>query len=482
MKETLPLIEPLELTQAPQNLYPFFLEGEYSFWLDTSQPLPRYGQFSMMGKDPLLIFQSRGRKYEIQEGSASLQREGDPLLALKELISRFHLPTTRIEIPFLGGLVGYFSYDLGRLLEVLPDDTRDDLQLPHIYLGLYDPILLISHSQKKGYLVSTGLSPQGFSRKKAQQNIKKYKEQLQAPRELPPIIPTRKIEKSQLQSTFSQKEYLEAVTRTKEYIAAGDIFQANISQRFQAPLPLKPFDLYRILRCKNPSPFSAHLKYPEFQVASSSPERFIQLRGRQLQTRPIKGTRPRGKTPAQDKALRRELENSIKDQAENVMIVDLERNDFGRIARFGSVQVEELYRIEAFATVFHLVSTVTAELEKGLDGVDVIRHTFPGGSITGAPKIRSMEIIEELEPVKRNIYTGSIGYLDLRGDMDLNIAIRTFLLKDEQAYFQVGGGIVADSIPEMEYQETLDKGQALMETLTHGFKKEDPETCIRSSI
>lgn len=472
MKENNPYLEQIELTLPPQNLYSIFQEGDYSFWLDTSLPLPGYSSYSFMGRDPLVIFKSRGRHYEIQYPDSTIEGEGDPLCTLKELLSRYRLPPMEPDLPFMGGFVGYFSYDLGRLLEVLPDETEDDLQLPHIYLGLYDPILFIDHKRKKGALISTGLSEQSFSKKRARQQVEKIKKELENPRRLSPIVPTTPLHKSQIKSNFSKEEYLHAVSRTKEYIAQGDIFQANISQRFQAPLPLKPYDVYRVLRQKNPAPFSAYLAFPEFQVASSSPERFIQLQRGQLQTRPIKGTRPRGKTLKEDTELRRQLQKSIKDQAENVMIVDLERNDFGRIASFGSVQVQELYAIEEFATVFHLVSTVTAQLKEELGAVDVIRHTFPGGSITGAPKIRSMEIIEELEPFKRNIYTGSIGYLDLRGDMDLNIVIRTFLLKDGQAYFHVGGGIVADSIPEMEYQETLDKGQALMETLAQGFWEE----------
>lgn len=465
MKSRTPLIEEMELTSSPLSLYSSFLTDEYSFWLDSSLSLPEYGRFSFMGRDPSLIFKSRGTTCEIHRDGLIETLEDHPLAVLKDLLKEYELPSLYREIPFLGGAVGYLSYDLGRELEVLPDETEDDLQLPHIYMGFYDPVIALDHQKKKLYILSTGLPHY-------RERIESIKKGWRELKPLPPILPIQQSREARPISNFTREEYIEAVSKTLEYIGAGDIFQANISQRFQSPLPFKPFDLYRLLRHKNPAPFSAYLQFPEFQVASSSPERFIELRGRHLQARPIKGTRPRGKTPKEDKEFKEELYYSTKDRAENVMIVDLERNDFGRIASYGSVHVEELYSVEEFATVFHLVSTITGELKEGLGAVDVIKNTFPGGSITGAPKIRAMEIIEELEPVKRNIYTGSIGYLDFRGDMDLNIVIRTFILKEGEAYFQVGGGIVADSVPEKEYQETLDKGKALMESLEEGYLKE----------
>lgn len=465
MKARTPLIEEMELNRSPLSLYSSFLGDDYSFWLDSSLSLPKYGRFSFMGKDPSLIFKSRGTSCEIFRDGANDSIESCPLAALNDLLQEYQMPSLCSELPFLGGAVGYLSYDLGRELEVLPDETEDDLQMPHIYMGFYDPVVAIDHERDKIYILSTCLP--GY-----RERIEELKESWSQLTPLPPILPLQGRRDPRPISNFSKKDYIAAVSKTLEYIGAGDIFQANISQRFQSPLPFKPFDLYRLLRHKNPAPFSAYLQFPEFQVASSSPERFIELRGRHLQTRPIKGTRPRGKTPKEDHQLKEELYYSAKDRAENVMIVDLERNDFGRIASYGSVNVEELYSVEEFATVFHLVSTVAGELREGLGAVDVIKNTFPGGSITGAPKIRAMEIIEELEPVKRNVYTGSIGYLDFRGDMDLNIVIRTFILKEGEAYFQVGGGIVADSEPEKEHQETLDKAKALMESLAEGYLKE----------
>ncbi|MDP2844225.1 MAG: aminodeoxychorismate synthase component I, partial [Acetobacterium sp.] len=264
---------------------------------------------------------------------------------------------------------------------------------------------------------------------------------------------------------FTKPEYLKALDAVHEYILAGDIYQTNLTQRFDADLQISPLELYSELRKINPAPFASYIDFGEGQIVSSSPERFILVQGRNIETRPIKGTMPRGKTAEEDAANRETLVNSEKDKAELLMIVDLERNDLGKIAKTGTVKVPELFKLETYQTVFHLVSTVTAELKDDLDAIDCVKATFPGGSITGAPKIRAMEIIDELEPTQRNIYTGSIGYIGFNGDLDLNIAIRTIVCKDGKGYFQVGGGIVWDSDNESEYQETFDKGRALMDAL-----------------
>jgi para-aminobenzoate synthetase component 1 len=258
---------------------------------------------------------------------------------------------------------------------------------------------------------------------------------------------------------------MKALDAVHEYILAGDIYQTNLTQRFNADLQISPLELYSELRKINPAPFASYIDFGVGQIVSSSPERFILVQGRNIETRPIKGTMPRGKTAAEDAANRETLVNSEKDKAELLMIVDLERNDLGKIAKTGTVKVPELFKLETYQTVFHLVSTVTAELKDELDAIDCVKATFPGGSITGAPKIRAMEIIDELEPTQRNIYTGSIGYIGFNGDLDLNIVIRTIVCKDGKGYFQVGGGIVWDSDNQSEYQETFDKGRALMDAL-----------------
>ncbi|MCD5401764.1 aminodeoxychorismate synthase component I, partial [candidate division NPL-UPA2 bacterium] len=267
-------------------------------------------------------------------------------------------------------------------------------------------------------------------------------------------------------SNFVKEDYLKAVRKAKEYIGAGDIYQVNLSQRLSADLSILPFELYKRLRQINPAPFASFLNFDGIAIVSASPERFLCLRGRQVETRPMKGTRPRGQDRREDERQKAELLNSEKDKAELVMIVDLERNDLGRVCEYGSVRLREPRTLEPYATVFQTTATVEGMLRKGKDRVDLLKATFPGGSITGAPKVRAMEIIDELEPTKRNLYTGSLGYLSFSGEMDLNIVIRTFLLKEGKAYFQVGGGIVADSDPEAEYEETLDKAKALIEAVT----------------
>ncbi len=317
------------------------------------------------------------------------------------------------------------------------------------------------------YIASSDLPGRGRSHRGAEERLAEIKGKLLMAEtgNEPPIGNVALQGGIALTSNFTHEGYLRAVERTWEYICAGDIFQANISQRFQVDLALSPYELYRRLREVNPAPFAAYLSYPELTVVSASPERFLKVVGDRVETRPIKGTRPRGATPAQDSALAQELLGSVKDRAENVMIVDLERNDIGRACRYGSVEVEELAILESYPTVFHLTSTVAGRLAPGKNRIDLLKATFPGGSITGAPKVRAMEIIDELEPTRRSVYTGAIGYLGFDGGMDLNIVIRTFLVKDRKAYFQVGGGIVYDSEPEAEYQETLHKAKGLMQAL-----------------
>ena len=294
-------------------------------------------------------------------------------------------------------------------------------------------------------------SSAGYMQKINRFIIKKYK--------------AKQIGNPELTSNFSKPDYIRAILKAKEHIHNGDIYQANISQRFSCSINIDPADLYYMLRQKNPAPFCAYLSFQGLKIGCSSPERFMFLKDRQVETRPIKGTRPRGKTLEEDDSYVKELKESLKDHAELNMIVDLERNDLGRFCKYGTVKVKEHAVIEKYARVFHLVSTITGQLQEGYGHTDILKAAFPGGSITGAPKIRAMEIIDSLEPTARNIYTGSIGYIGFNGIMDLNIAIRTFVIKNKKFYYNVGGGIVEDSIPENEYQETLDKGLALKETL-----------------
>ncbi|WP_286317248.1 aminodeoxychorismate synthase component I, partial [Romboutsia ilealis] len=281
----------------------------------------------------------------------------------------------------------------------------------------------------------------------------------------------KEVLKTRLESNFTKNEFENAVRKVQDYIKQGDIYQANLTQRFSGKTTLSSYELYRDLRKFSPAPFGAFLNFEHSHILSNSPERFIKCVDKKVETRPIKGTRPRGKNIEEDLRLQDELRNSEKDRAELLMIVDLERNDIGRISKIGSVKVPELFIIEPYANVNHLVATVVGEIEEDKDCIDVIKATFPGGSITGAPKIRAMEIIDELEPTQRNVYTGAIGYIGFNGDMDLNIAIRTIVKQDDNVYFQVGGGMTWDSNPEDEYQETLDKAQSIMKALRSYYEE-----------
>ncbi|MBA7484746.1 Aminodeoxychorismate synthase component 1 [subsurface metagenome] len=345
------------------------------------------------------------------------------------------------------------------------------MNLPECYLCFYDTIVAFDHLTGKTYLVASGF-PELEEAKRKQRAAEKLEEMkgwlLNSPwlssADEPPVSTAIRSD-IVLKSNFSQAEYLKAVAAVREYICAGDIFQVNLSQRLEADLPIAPYELYRQLRQINPAPFANYFNFAGVSVVGASPERFLRVSGNWVQTRPIKGTRPRGKSAAEDEALAQELLASIKDRAENVMIVDLERNDIGRICRYGTIKVTELAILETFPTVFHLTSTVEGRLREGKNRIDLLKATFPGGSITGAPKVRAMEIIDEMEPTRRSIYTGAIGYLSFSEEMDLNIVIRTFIIKDGRAYFQVGGGIVYDSEPEAEYEETMDKARALIQAL-----------------
>jgi para-aminobenzoate synthetase component 1 len=378
------------------------------------------------------------------------------------------------------------------VLERLPRTRYDDLALPDVILGIYDWVIAWDHRLGTAWVISTGIPESGPAReRRATERLEMVRQRLlgtparrtegngrahlppsrrPAPAPSYPVAGFEDAEAIGLRSTFTHRGYLDAVTRVRDYIIAGDIFQANLSQRFQAPATQPLYELYRKLRLRNPAPFAAYLDFDEVGVLSASPERFLLLseNGRHVETRPIKGTRPRGLGPMHDAALGRALSESDKDRAENVMIVDLLRNDLSRVCRPGTVRVPELFALEQHPTVHHLVSTVVGELEPGADAITLLRAAFPGGSITGAPKVRAMEIIAELEPTRRAVYCGSVGYLSTTGAMDSSIVIRTYVARHGEIYFQAGGGIVADSDPELEYRETLDKARALIEVLASG--------------
>ena len=459
------LIEEIEFRPSLHDAFQLLACRAGSFLLESAAVEGRRGRWTLVGSEPFLSFAAKRRQVTVGQKEGSERLQGNPFSLLKPRLEAFRLERPAGAPPLIGGAVGYFGYDLCQVLERLPDRAEDDLSLADCWLGFYDVVAAIDQVEHRAFISSCGWpeTTEWRRQERARRRLEETKRllaRLSAQAEsLEPVLPRSAA--PQLHSNFTREEYLQAILRAKEYIAAGDIYQVNLSQRFSSPLDCSAGELYRRLRRLNPAPFAGLLSGDDWALVSASPERFLQVRGDWVETRPIKGTRPRGSSREEDERLAAELVASEKDRAENVMIVDLERNDLGKVCEYGSVQTTELWALESYPTVFHLVSTVEGRLRAGRSARDCLRACFPGGSITGAPKVRAMEIIEELEPTKRGPYTGAMGYLCFSGDMDLNIVIRTFVVKEGWAHFQVGGGIVADSEPEAEYQETLDKGRAL---------------------
>lgn len=447
------------------------------------------GRYSWAGVDPTLVIEAKDNRVKLVRGGAAETFIDEPLAVLEHYLKEFALPPGEAPLPFWGGAAGYLSYDLGRRLEALPQIASDDLVMPDILLGFYHSVVGVDHLSGKVFACAaplpreTAAAAQNRAEKLASRLERQAAKALSAPagrpgenlpgdRQLSSSVNTMaqmgELSLEGIGTHFTRESYCRAIGQAKEYIAAGDIFQVNIAQRLSARMTADPWQLYADLRRLNPAPFASYLAFPGYKIVGASPERFLQLKGRRVVTRPIKGTRPRGRDEAADRAMREELWNSVKDRAELTMIIDLERNDLGRVCEVGTVRVPELFSLEEYPTVFHLVSTVEGLLAKGKSVVDLLRATFPGGSITGAPKIRAMEIIEELEPVRRGIYTGSTGWIGFHGDADLNIVIRTVVVKEGLAHIHVGGGITADSDPGAEYEETLDKARALLRALIPG--------------
>ena len=447
------------LTELPYYLdsallFEPFADRPWAAFLDSGRPLSVHGRYDILTADPLLTLVTRGGLTELRgRDRCELSRE-DPFALLRERLGVDREPIPGL--PFCGGAIGWFGYDLGRRIERLPVLAVDAEQIPDMAVGVYDWALVVDHAERRSWLVAAGRDPATADRW----------DELIALFSAPPIAKHRLFRvRGAVRSNMTRAQYGVAFDRIQRYIRNGDCYQVNLAQRFAVPAAGDPWQGYRELRRVNPAPFSAYLATPYAQVLSSSPERFLQLRDGEVSTKPIKGTRPRGDCPEADSVLAMELSHSIKDRAENLMIVDLLRNDIGRVCRTGSVRVPELFAVESFATVHHLVSTVTGSLREGDDAASLLRACFPGGSITGAPKIRSMEIIEELEPHRRGVYCGAIGYLGFDGAMDSNIAIRTLVNSDGVIRCWAGGGIVFDSNVDAEYQETFDKAAAMLRLL-----------------
>ncbi|MDY0873534.1 aminodeoxychorismate synthase component I [Dongia rigui] len=421
------------------------------------------GRYSFIMADPFHRLTADGARVTLDRAPVS----GDPFTVLADLMGRY--PQSRVPDlpPFQGGVAGSFGYGLRHHVERVPRHHRDDQDIPDLLLGAYDLVVAIDHVAGTGWLISSGLPASGDGRRqRAEARIAWALDLFARAGEAPQSSQWAIAARPELTGT----DYKAMVAKTIDYIEAGDIYQANITQRFRARLHagIDRLDLYRALRRRNPATFAAFVEFDDVAILSSSPERFLSLRAGQVETRPIKGTRARGRNAREDAALAAELLASEKDRAENLMIVDLLRNDISRVCRMGSVKVPVLWGLESYATVHHLVSVVTGEMLPDKSAVDLLRATFPGGSVTGAPKIRAMEIIAELEPTARGPYCGAIGYLGFDGSLDSNIVIRTYCIKGDDLSFQVGGGIVADSDPALEFEESLTKAKALIETLASG--------------
>lgn len=449
-------IKELATYYDPFYTYSLFENQIDSIFLDSSKEDKLLSKYSFIGLNPYRKFSSKGRNVLIDNEE---YKDVDPFEKLEKLLEEYKINFDN-DIPFISGAIGYFSYDIGRIIENLPDNSKEDFSIPDSIFIFFDNLIIFDLINQKTYITAVGqIEEAEKSISNIEMRLKDYNEE----KEKSEI----KVETSNNKffSNFNKEEYEKSIASLKDYIRNGDVYIANMTRRIWCDNNEDPFKIYGKLRKINKAPFSAYMNFKEFQIISSSPERFLSITDGLVQTRPIKGTRPRGKNPEEDERNKNELINSEKDKSELLMIVDLERNDLSKVCKPNSVKVTELFKLEEYETVFHLVATIEGELKENVSSVKCIRECFPGGSITGAPKIRAMEIIEELEKLKRNIYTGSIGYFDLRGNSDFNIVIRTIVKKDNKAYLGVGGGITWESIEEDEWFETIDKAKALMEVL-----------------
>lgn len=472
--------------ESPDRIYQT-LRSRNSFLLESVKGSEQTGRYSFIGFEPYLTLTVKSGLIEIESGGKKTLSTRKPLQRLRELIVSYKQEAIAELPPFQGGAAGMFTYDFVHYLERLPKNAEDDLELPEAHFFMVDRLVAFDHSREKSWvIVCPGVrrTQLGYSEiydnanaciKEAEETLQRIVDRLGADDsslshlgvagqpgaseiEAPPAI--------LLRYDVPKERYENMVRKAKEYIAAGDIFQANLSLRVSAEIGARdPWSLYTTLRDVNPSPFSSFIDFGGYQIVSSSPERLVRVRDGVIDTRPIAGTRPRGRDRGEDESMRAELLLNEKERAEHIMLIDLERNDIGRVSDYGSVFVDELMVTEDYSHVIHIVSNVRGTLADGKDCFDVIKAAFPGGTITGVPKVRCMEIIDEIEPFRRGPYTGSLGYIGFNGNMDLNIIIRTFVIKDGTAYMQAGAGIVADSDPEREYYESLKKAEALIRTL-----------------
>ncbi len=450
-----PRVVELEHSDAVARRFRALADLPWAVWLDSAAGSAEAGRYDILAADPYLTLRTHGDTTEIATRDGTVTTSNDaPLVLLRSLLGP--VSETPAGLPFCGGAIGYLAYDFGRRCEPVAAIAVADIALPDVALGIYDWAVVVDHVERRTWLVAAGRDPRTAARwSSLVERLDRKSGPIRQPfRVLSPAT-----------SNFSKEAYAEAFTRVQAHIRRGDCYQVNLTQRFRARAEGDAWQAYLKLRSINPAPFAAFLDFPDGKILCSSPERFLRVTDGCVETKPIKGTRPRSADRNRDAALAVELRASAKDRAENVMIVDLLRNDLGKNCAPGSIRVTKLFDVESFASVHHLVSTVEGRLAPGKDVLDLLAGCFPGGSITGAPKVRAMQIIEELEPQRRSIYCGCIGYIGFDGNMDTNIAIRTLVQHGDFVYAWAGGGVVADSELEAEYQESFDKAAALLEVL-----------------
>ena len=455
--------------ETPVSAFLKIDDGRHSFLLESMEGGEKWARYSFLGSRPSVIVKSSGRTVEITRAGKKqkTQFDRDPLEALKTLLAEYQ-PVPDPSLPrFFGGAVGFMGYDVVRFFEDLPTRPKEGLDIPDVFFMITDTLVIFDNVTHKLKVVSNahvkGRSVEAAYReatKKINALVKKLKAGVKGQGSR--VKGKAKTKTHLLTSNFTQPQYEQAVLKAKEFIKAGDIFQVVPSQRFQTRISVEPYEIYRALRLINPSPYMYFLRCGATTVVGASPEVMVRLEGERIDLRPIAGTRKRGATEDEDQALADELLADPKERAEHIMLVDLGRNDVGRVSRPGSVNVSELMVVERYSHVMHIVSNVRGTLSPGKDSYDVIRACFPAGTVSGAPKIRAMQIIDELEPTKRGPYAGAVGYFGFSGNMDTCITIRTLVIKDNTAYIQAGGGVVADSDPAAEYQETVNKAKAMM--------------------
>ena len=448
-----------ELT--PVNIY-YKLKGKYKFLLESASSSKEDSRYSFMGSNPYMIISSRGENVTITKENKVKNKTGKILdFAQAHLLKQYDM--NDLDLPFIGGAIGYIGYDVIRQYEKLPDNNPDELDLPETCLLFYKEFICFDHFKNTLMLIHNVFPEEDEDYDTVLNKLNIMKSMVSCEN-----VHHKLIENSQnkeLISNYKKEDFCNLVNKAKDYITSGDIFQVVLSQRFKVKNSIDPFEVYRKLRRSNPSPYMFYIDFEDFKLAGASPESLVKVKGNVVMTNPIAGSRPRGKTPKEDELLKEELLNDEKELAEHLMLVDLGRNDIGKISEFGSVKLDKFMEVEAFSHIMHICSKVSGTLKNELNCFDALKSCLPVGTVSGAPKIRAMEIIDELENTRRGIYSGAIGYFSYGGDMDTCIAIRTIVFKDDFAYVQGGAGIVYDSVPETEYTETLNKTMALMEVL-----------------